>query len=788
MQFTDSFLLWLGDYYLLSTGLLAITVLGIRVLKQPAHRQAITKGSLAGLCLLAALCALPRPSAIHLLEVDADAIAVQRSAAPPLTDSPAEIAAPRNAAVMSTVVASTSGRPAVAPTAPAFMLPEIKWTTAIMAAYFLGGALIAVRLIAGFAAANRLRHNAMLAPAKAIATLRTVTAASHAPSRCVNLLVSGEIDVAVALGIRCPAILLPATWLATSTVMSANEQSSGSISHTESLNGLRSVLAHEFAHIRNNDLAWLSVSRALFILLWAQPIYWLVRRQMRLDQEALADAAAAALTSREHYAEQLVAWARNLGCRPALQVASAVGLWEGASQLQQRIALLLNDRVSVLCECPLRWRTLSFLGCGAAAITSSMMTLQPGHSATQPTQQATPAVGPLDLNDQALITSANQILAASPNDVDALLSRAALYEGVGEDERAVADYERLIRLDLPPECAAAVHNRLAFILATSTNDNLRDGERAVELGEKAKHFQGRLSLEVMETLAAAAAETGDFACATRTQKQAIERAPDEARQKLQEMLMQYEAKQPRRRARSADDHQMAKQIGGRLKQSGKLRGFRIAVVFHDGVAFLSGSVASPEQRASAERIAEQCEGVTRVSSSLVCELKAEAQKPARTPTVLSYGDGKPDGKKSYGGNGHMIQFEMPEGVTKIKGIRIHGSRYGLPQAPNEDFEITFLSDKRDEVLHTESAPYKLFKRGKENWVRIAFDKEVELPRKFWIALDFNAEQTKGVYVSYDTSTKGKYSRVGKAGDENEPKETDFGGDWMVQVNLAPPPK
>lgn len=165
--------------------------------------------------------------------------------------------------------------------------------------------------------------------------------------------------------------------------------------------------------------------------------------------------------------------------------------------------------------------------------------------------------------------------------------------------------------------------------------------------------------------------------------------------------------------------------------------------------------------------------------------KADGDSPkSRTPALLSYGDGKPDGKKSFGGSGQMIRFELPEGVNKIKGLRIHGSRYGTAQAPNEDFEITFLSEKRDETLHTESAPYKLFKRGKENWVRVQFKEPVELPPKFWIALDFNAEQTKGVYVSYDTSTKGEYSRVGKAGDEEEPKETDFGGDWMVQVMLG----
>jgi beta-lactamase regulating signal transducer with metallopeptidase domain len=165
------------------------------------------------------------------------------------------------------------------------------------------------------------------------------------------------------------------------------------------------------------------------------------------------------------------------------------------------------------------------------------------------------------------------------------------------------------------------------------------------------------------------------------------------------------------------------------------------------------------------------------------ERDSQADRP---PALLSYGDGKADGKKSYGGNGHMIRFDMPEGISKARGIRIHGSRYGVPQAPNEDIEITFLSEDRQEILDSQGAPYRLFKRGKEAWVRILFDDEVELPQKFWVALNFNAHQTKGVYVSYDTSTKGEYSRAGLPGDEDEPKETDFGGDWMVQVMLAKP--
>ncbi len=78
------------------------------------------------------------------------------------------------------------------------------------------------------------------------------------------------------------------------------------------------------------------------------------------------------------------------------------------------------------------------------------------------------------------------------------------------------------------------------------------------------------------------------------------------------------------------------------------------------------------------------------------------------------------------------------------------------------------------------APYSLFHRGASKWVAVKFRKPVELPRTFWIVLNFHAESTKGVYVSYDTSTKGKHSRIGLAGDE-KPQPVDFGGDWMVQV-------
>lgn len=158
---------------------------------------------------------------------------------------------------------------------------------------------------------------------------------------------------------------------------------------------------------------------------------------------------------------------------------------------------------------------------------------------------------------------------------------------------------------------------------------------------------------------------------------------------------------------------------------------------------------------------------------------ADRGRPVR---VLKYGDNKADGKKSIAGAGEMIRFTLPEGVNAVRALRVHCARYGYPQPPKEDVEITFLNEDMTESLHTELVPYSLFKRTKENrWTMVPLDELVELPKTFWVVLNFNAERTKGVYVSYDASTKGKHSRVGF--NDEDAKETEFKGDWMVQALL-----
>jgi len=154
----------------------------------------------------------------------------------------------------------------------------------------------------------------------------------------------------------------------------------------------------------------------------------------------------------------------------------------------------------------------------------------------------------------------------------------------------------------------------------------------------------------------------------------------------------------------------------------------------------------------------------------------------QTTETLRYGDEQADGKKSLGGSGELIQFTAGGDGGSVVGIRIHGSRYGLPEAPNESFLVYLLSEDLSEVLHTETAPYSLFERGPEGWVDVVFGKARPVPQTFWVALDFRAHRTKGVYVSYDTSSGGQHSKVGLPG--LQAAAVDFAGDWMIQVLLG----
>lgn len=159
--------------------------------------------------------------------------------------------------------------------------------------------------------------------------------------------------------------------------------------------------------------------------------------------------------------------------------------------------------------------------------------------------------------------------------------------------------------------------------------------------------------------------------------------------------------------------------------------------------------------------------------------------PVSKPTlVVKYGDGKAEGKKSIAGTGEMIEFATPSPSQKLAALRIHCGRYGHPKAPDEDVEFSIVSADESEVVHQEGIAYSKFKRGTPRWTTIKFEQPIDVPAKFWAIMDFNAQSTKGVYVSYDSSTEGKHSKTGVPGGESAAVK--FGGDWMVQAVFTRP--
>ncbi|MCC7085541.1 MAG: BON domain-containing protein [Pirellulales bacterium] len=66
----------------------------------------------------------------------------------------------------------------------------------------------------------------------------------------------------------------------------------------------------------------------------------------------------------------------------------------------------------------------------------------------------------------------------------------------------------------------------------------------------------------------------------------------------------------------ANDQEVANQVAESLRSSGRMKDYKVGVKVQEGVAWLEGTVASPEQMRTAESIAEQCYGVDRVVNNL----------------------------------------------------------------------------------------------------------------------------------------------------------------------------
>jgi tetratricopeptide (TPR) repeat protein len=145
--------------------------------------------------------------------------------------------------------------------------------------------------------------------------------------------------------------------------------------------------------------------------------------------------------------------------------------------------------------------------------------------------------------DQLALADYTQAIELYEGYAAAYANRGYIHKRLGDPASAITDYEKSIELDAN---GAGALNDLAWLLATSPDDSIRNGERAVELATKACELARNRNADYLDTLAAALAAQGDFAGAAAKAQAAIELAPEAARGAIQQRLALYQQQQPYR--------------------------------------------------------------------------------------------------------------------------------------------------------------------------------------------------------------------------------------------------
>lgn len=160
-----------------------------------------------------------------------------------------------------------------------------------------------------------------------------------------------------------------------------------------------------------------------------------------------------------------------------------------------------------------------------------------------------------------------EVLDADPGNVGAMVARADTVLGMGKHEESVADYETAMDLELSSRQKEHVWNNLAWIFATSPNEKLRDGKRAVELALKACELTEYKEAYILSTLASGYAESGDFEKAVKWSSKAVEMATknpsrDDQVEDLKKELSSYKMKKPWRELQEDQDKSGEKKKSG----------------------------------------------------------------------------------------------------------------------------------------------------------------------------------------------------------------------------------
>jgi len=148
------------------------------------------------------------------------------------------------------------------------------------------------------------------------------------------------------------------------------------------------------------------------------------------------------------------------------------------------------------------------------------------------------------------IAAYSDVLDTNRDNFTVLRTRGDLYLNVGKHAEAIADFSRALKLN--PDDSSLLNN-LAWVLATSPEEGLRDGKRAVELATKACELTNYKAPHILSTLAASFAEDGNFETAIKWSQQAVDFNDPEHGEQLVKELNSYREGQPWREKQNSEE-------------------------------------------------------------------------------------------------------------------------------------------------------------------------------------------------------------------------------------------
>ncbi|MCA9133094.1 MAG: tetratricopeptide repeat protein [Planctomycetales bacterium] len=175
----------------------------------------------------------------------------------------------------------------------------------------------------------------------------------------------------------------------------------------------------------------------------------------------------------------------------------------------------------------------------------------------------------MDKRPRLAIELLDRLIQSDKDNWRAMRLRGDAKLSVSEHVAAIEDYEAAIALleekrEVAPEEESSdldysgLLNNLAWVLATSPKDDLRDGQRALELGLKACEASNYEAAHILSTLAAAYAEVGDFENARKWSSKAVELGTEENNEQLEQLkkeLDSYQQDKPWREEQKVEENE-----------------------------------------------------------------------------------------------------------------------------------------------------------------------------------------------------------------------------------------